>query len=428
MRFKTVRLAGAVGTAAVLAVVALLTLSPIPRQAGPSALTPWWCLVCGDLGMVDVILNLLLFIPLGVTLHWLGLRPRRAALTAFLVSLAIELLQATIVVGRDSSVSDLATNTLGGWAGACLGLSLPLLWRPDRGMAGRLTIAGGAAWLGLLAFTAWVIQPLPPRGSFTLRGAPPLHFHDQFEGILHGIELNGTPHAPGPLDTDATRSDLRSGQLSLGALGISGEATEYLAPFVDIVTDEIVPAARLGQLGNKVSFTVRSRADRLRLRGPYVKIYRALPLEPGFPIEVAGGIGGSRLWAEAREGGRVHGAELPLTPGLGWSLFLPLTFYPFDYRPSATTAAWIALPLLLVGFWGGRWSAQGMPALRLVAGAVPLLAVGMLLIPAVFGVLRDGGIAWSAAALALAVGWAAGRYAPAVIAPLEASARRAPSP
>ena len=169
-------------------------------------------------------------------------------------------------------------------------------------------------------------------------------------------------------------------------------------------------AARLGQLGQKVTFGVRSNASRIRLRPPSVKLYRALPPARGQRVHLTGGVRGTSLWARADAEGSAGAAELRLTPGLGWLLLLPLTFYPFDYRPDLTSAAWVALPLLLAGFWAGRRAAWSLRTSA--AGAVALLALGLAVVPELFGVEADGWRCWAAGAGALAAGWMAGRYAP----------------
>ena len=49
-----------------LAAILVGTLTPNPRQAAASAATPLLCIVCGEGGGTDVLLNLLLFTPLAI--------------------------------------------------------------------------------------------------------------------------------------------------------------------------------------------------------------------------------------------------------------------------------------------------------------------------------------------------------------------------
>jgi|ERR1017187_4719650 VanZ family protein len=101
----------------------------------------------------DVVLNVLLYLPLGAVacLAWLRRFPRAAAAAAtafaFALSLSMELLQ-NYVPGRVTSLSDLATNTLGAAAGAGLALAFaseiipPLHSQARRASPGALFLLG----------------------------------------------------------------------------------------------------------------------------------------------------------------------------------------------------------------------------------------------------------------------------------------------
>jgi hypothetical protein len=96
-----------------LAAIAALTLAPSPGTDTASWLT---CLFCGELATADAIRNVLLFIPLGIGLALCGVPLRTAVLLAVLFSGAIELTQ-LYIPGRDASVGDLLSNSLGAAAG-----------------------------------------------------------------------------------------------------------------------------------------------------------------------------------------------------------------------------------------------------------------------------------------------------------------------
>src|SRR3954451_8897511 len=107
---------GAVGLLIILAA----TLRPEPDQTRAAEATPLWCLVCGDQGGVDVINNILLFIPFAFGLR-LGGVPRTAVLLLGAASsLTIELLQLTVIAGRDARLSDVLTNSVGTRVGPLL--------------------------------------------------------------------------------------------------------------------------------------------------------------------------------------------------------------------------------------------------------------------------------------------------------------------
>ena len=119
----------------------------------------------------DILTNLLVYMPLGLLLmrsiknrsnsfHGLIL----VTITSFLLSLALEYLQ-TRLPGRVPSILDLALNTLGGFSGALIALSL----NPDTIVGSRLyrlraayIHPGPLANLGLLALTFWALSQLSP--------------------------------------------------------------------------------------------------------------------------------------------------------------------------------------------------------------------------------------------------------------------------
>lgn len=395
----------AVPLAAAIGLIALLTLEPRPRQAPLSAATPWLCLVCGPLGTVDVILNLALFLPLGFALFRTGMSPLGSALVGLGISGAVELLQATIVAGRDSSLSDLVTNTLGAGLGALLARAAPRLLRPVRAEAGRLAVAAAIAWLAMLGFTGWAVQPDLPTAGLTLRRAPIVPNFDRFPGEVRFLALNGLERDPGRLAPGHVTADEPILLLAEGTLLTWPEVT---APVADLVDERGNTVVLLGQLGQKVTFTVRTRSQRVKLRTPSAKLYGALPPPRGQGIAAGGELSDHTLSATALVDGRWQTAETRLSPGLGWMLVLPLGFYPFDYRPDITSAIWTALPLLLLGYWTQQSRARSLIVLLVSMGVT---GTGLIVIPPLTGAAGQGWEAAVACALALLLGWAAATYA-----------------
>ena len=123
-----------------LAFVLVATLTPLSDPRGAAAATPLLCLVCGDQGGADVVDNLLLFLPLAIGLRLSGQSWRRTVLAAFLISFNVELLQYWLIPGRDTSLSDLLTNTASGAIGATIGAHLPGWFLPDRDRAISLAV------------------------------------------------------------------------------------------------------------------------------------------------------------------------------------------------------------------------------------------------------------------------------------------------
>ena len=367
-----------------LATIASFTLVPLPRQLAQAAATPWYCVVCGDRGMVDVLLNVALFVPFGVGLGLLGAKPLRALLAGGLIALAIELLQATLVTGRDPSLSDVLTNGTGTILGAWLGLWLPQLWRPSVALARRLAGAVAAAWLAVVVLSGWGLSPDRAHGNVKLVAAPPARFLEPFAGqIIRSALDTGVRH------------------LSLSADVETAGISDRLSPILDLQDEDAAALARLGQLGQKPAFSYRLHATRARFRTPTVYVYGAVIPPTPARIVIQGGMNEAKLWSAVTVQGTRYRAELALTPGLGWMLLLPLG-YPFDLHSAWTSAIWLALPLVLLGFWAGR---GGMSAPVTIAAAALLLLLGLEGVAAFFHLARDGVLAWVLGGMAVTCGW-----------------------
>lgn len=370
-----------------LALIAGLTLVPLPRQLAQSAATPWYCLVCGDQGMVDVLLNIALFVPFGAALGSLGLKPRHALAIGCLSALAIELLQATLVTGRDPSLSDVLTNSVGTLLGAFLGVAAPRLWRPSVARARQLCLLASLGWLLVVGLSGWLLTADPANGPIQLVEAPATPFLDRFAGAIQLSRTTG--------DGDSR---------SLHATVVTAGITDRLAPILELQDDHRFPLARLGQLGQKPVFSWRLRATRMLLRTPVVRVYGGVLPDHAVPARLEGGKRGPVLWAAGTVNGERHAAELALTPGLGWMLLLPLN-YPFDVLSRWSSAVWLACPLLLVGFWAGRARTR---CIWTIAAALALLLVGLEGTAAVFHLARDGAMAWVAGMAAVVGAWGLG--------------------
>src|SRR3954471_7762674 len=99
--------------ACALLLIAFATLWPMPGEPEIRG----FCMLCGGRGTADLLLNVVLFMPLGVALAPRGHSRNRIFLLALLLSTAIELIQ-FFIPGRDPSVSDVVANTCGAVLGA----------------------------------------------------------------------------------------------------------------------------------------------------------------------------------------------------------------------------------------------------------------------------------------------------------------------
>ncbi len=174
--------------------IAALTLRSHPLAVEEVARSHWYCVVCGEAGAADVILNLLLFFPLGLALRALDWPWWRAALVMTAFTIGIETTQAHLLIGRDGTLGDVLTNSIGGLLGWT---ALPLLQaiaQPTRRTA-RIGTAVILVWMASLwsgsvvalqpaatKAAPWIGQQLEPSP-----GARP------FSGQLHAASVDGIP-------------------------------------------------------------------------------------------------------------------------------------------------------------------------------------------------------------------------------------------
>ena len=140
------------------------------------------CLLCGERGSADAILNFILFIPLGFALgRGFGWRPATLALP-ILLTVAIELSQ-TMIPGRYPTLSDILTNGSGGLTGLWLALPGRGLDRIIRsmlggGVGGRVFALCAAA----LILPAILMIPLTPDSTYWTQRSPALGFMERYRG------------------------------------------------------------------------------------------------------------------------------------------------------------------------------------------------------------------------------------------------------
>ena len=155
-------LAGRLLTAAATACIGIATLLP---SSGPAPPFRPFCLACGDLGGTDVVLNVLLFLPLGVGLGLQGTRRRTAISGMVAASLIIEFLQ-VFIPGRDANLGDVLTNSLGGAIGFLLAAHRETLLRPSKYFERILLATWCMVWLAITTISAYALVPSPTQSQY----------------------------------------------------------------------------------------------------------------------------------------------------------------------------------------------------------------------------------------------------------------------
>jgi glycopeptide antibiotics resistance protein len=113
-----------IAAAGCTALILVATLSPEPEAVGIGCQWPW-CLF-------DVAQNLVLFAPLGASLFLATRSHTKSIIAGAALSLAVELLQLHVIRGRDASLSDWISNTMGTAAGTGVAAAVDAILRRRR--------------------------------------------------------------------------------------------------------------------------------------------------------------------------------------------------------------------------------------------------------------------------------------------------------
>lgn len=387
------RKAGVILAAAGWAFILFATLVPLPEQADTSAATNIWCLVCGELGMVDVSLNIVLFIPLGLGLGLLGVTWLRGWMVIVLTTLSIEVLQLSIVTGRDASLSDLVTNTIGGWSGLVIAANWRRILFTSPRTSALLATTGAVAWLVVQGFTTFALQRTLPRSVYYGQWAPELGQFERFTGKVTAVHLNSLA-LPGTrlANSDVVREQLLSPGSILEVRALSGLPTLDLAPLFSIFDDRQREIVLVGQDGRDLIFRVRTRTAPLGLRSPALRLARALPEQPDTPVRVRAQYETGHYRLDARIGQDSHSRDMALSASWGWTFLLPFD-HAFGREMPWLTMLWVGGLLLPIGYYAGRSRRdQGKSAWVLLLG---LLAIGLVLIPMFAGFAVGQPLEWA---------------------------------
>ncbi len=399
--------AGLICTALAFCLIGYFTLRPVPEQAAAVAETSPWCIVrCGDLGLLDIILNILLFLPLGIGLGLL--RGTRAAVAiGFLYSIAIELTQLFLIAGRDASLRDVITNTLG----SGLGASLVALWRPillcQAYTARRLATIAGLGWLVVLAGTGFAAQPSLLQSTWYGQWAPELGQFDTFPGTVRDVHLDKIFLPSGILANGSEiRDTLLTQRYRLQASAVVEGSTEHEAPIFSIFDDQQQEILVLAQAGHTIHFRTRTRAADLEVRSPTVRV-EGFPTEPGTPVEITILRDGPSLSLSIDNSQGQERWTSRTTVGSGWAMLLPWE-YASGPEASLGSLLWLGGMLIPAGYWSGRCGAGRAMPLVLLA----MIAAGLILVPSWFGMAASPWSEWVGSIAGAATGWFAGRATP----------------
>jgi hypothetical protein len=368
------------------------------------------CFLCGPRGLADAILNLMMFLPLGL-LAKLSFRSTGAALLlSILLAAGIEGIQVPLP-GRDGSLSDVLFNVAGGGMGAIAPTLAAASRRTGRVGSARLSLLAALIAVAIHTLTAWSLSPQLPRSRYFSFWGPELEHLAPTDARLAQVTLAGIPVPEGWIgESETVRRLLIHGQ-PLSIVLDPGPAPASLGGLYAIYDNRQREVLLVGRIADELVVRVRRRAARLRLDAPDTRI-------PGvFAPGVVGDLFTIRLerewarggaycatWSRAPGDDRAAGSpadaqqsrcDLGLTLGQGWALLA----YPDTLRSRLRTLldlAWIGLFFFPLGLWmRARWES--------VLG-VALASVSLLAVPFVSSLLPTPAHLYFAAAAGLCVG------------------------
>jgi len=394
-----------------LAAIAWLTLRP--AHASSSPIDSHLCVICGPLAGVDILLNTLLFVPLGVGLNLSGLSFWKAVLICFALSLSIETAQAFIVRGRDATLSDILTNTSGGSIGFWSARTAPTWLAPSRKGAASLAATWGAIWLLIQIVSSYSFSPsLSPsqyHGETAHQPGGLAGFHGQVASARIGtIPI---PNSAFP-DSRSIRQLLLNGAPIVAVVRLA-EPTPFFAPIIRVADDKQREITSIAEQGDQLVFSIRTGASNLRLREPAFGMPGvfagarppANSAAETLAISARFNDGTVRLVAQTRSAHR----ELNFSSraALAWTVVLPFHGHlESGGMERVATFLWTSVLLIPIGYWAATLARQfeRVAALSLVGVLAALLAAGLILVPAAFALRGATPLDWIAAVSGVGIG------------------------
>ena len=331
----------AIGT--ILTLLLVLTLTP-SRSAMIDSQS--LCLICGERGLADAILNVFLFVPLGLALGArVTSRPRAYAL-AVAVSACIEVAQ-VFIPGRDSSIADVVFNGLGAMLGVGLARSWRLWIRPSPRAARRLAWTAAAGAIAAFIVTDMMLRPAFPVMQYDAAWTPNLRHMQHYQGSVMQAAVGETVTPPGFLaDSDRVRVQLLAGE-PFRVLVVAGAPPVGAAPVVAINGFQTEIVSLVVDRFDLI-FRHRTQSAAFQLDRPELRYEGALAgARPGKVLRIGAERRGEEYCLSVDDSRR---CGLGFTLGEGWALLLWSSSMPVRLTV-LLSLLWLAMISLPAALW-----------------------------------------------------------------------------
>jgi len=353
-----------------LATIAALTLYPDPNTttSGRS------CIYCGTRATADLVLNVLLFSPLGAGLCLARQETKRALTIAVMVSGAVEVAQ-LVIPGRDASIGDLFSNAAGCWFGYAATLYAPYWLDARRGLDRALSLAASILATVAVVATGLMLQPTFTDSTYYGQWTPDLGHLERYRGRVLEAAVGSNPVPSGRLENSETIQTLLRNGSPIHVRAVAAKTTSRLSSLFSIADAEENMIVLIGPIRDRLLYIFRIRGESFRLDRPAISISDVMDFAPGDTFEISASRSKRDYCLTVN---REPYCNLGFTAGSGWTLLWFSESLPPGLQ-SGLNVVWLCLLLLPVGLWL-------RPNLASVFGAAIVSAV-LLWAPSLTGML-----------------------------------------
>ena len=350
-----------------LSLILALTLAP-----GSTSTPMADCFWCGEFATADFILNVALFVPLGLALGVSnGVAAWAAILIAIVVSGGVELAQLAIP-GRYPTLSDVLANLLGAVAGLLIARRSQSGRRLTGRRADRATLAWAFVVIGLVLGTDFLLTPSLPDSDWNGTWTPLIPSMSRYPGRVLDAELAGLRIPDGPISQpDSARRLIRAGDPVSVRFETAGAPEKGLSPILRLESPDREGILLIGVHLTDVVVRLRRRSNDLRLHAPDVLFRQAAPVA-GDTTMVMAAVKHGRVCVTAPPGKSCS----PLSsPGGGWSMLVGLPASVPGWLHIMLDGLWLAGLFFPLGLFMRTRRTRVLPSIAAL-GAVGISALG----------------------------------------------------
>jgi hypothetical protein len=316
---------------------------------------------------------------------------KRSLFVAIFVPIAIELAQSGIP-GRDASIGDLITNTLGCGIGYGAIMSAARCFLPRPRQASLLSLVAAVVVVGVVTVTGGFISPSFPQSRYFAQWTPDFNHMEQYRGEVLDASIGLLQLPPQSLEqTDSFRA-MWFGEDPIRIRAIAGPRVTALAPLFSISDNREREILLVGADRRDLVFRYRTRSITWRLHQPTITVRNGMAQDVGDTLTI-------EVWRDGEQHcvsvNADHHCGLGFTAGMAWTLLIG----SIGFSGGLTTllnAACVSVLLLPIGFWS-------RPSVGSI-GTLLVAALGLGWVPLAVGLLATPVTEWMGAAIGYGIG------------------------